>query len=102
AVATEIEPLAAARATLEDIAAFLRDYVGDLEANPARLEEIEDRQALIDRLKRKYESSVEAIMAYAAETRQSLASLEHADERREAVREDLVKAVAEYRKAAEA
>ena len=73
-----------------------------LEANPARLEEIEDRLALIDRLKRKYGSSVEAMLAYAAETRQNLASLEHADERREAVRKDLAKAAAEYRKAAEA
>jgi len=102
AVAPEIEPLAAARATLEDIAAFLRDYVGKLEANPARLEEIEDRLALIDRLKRKYGSSVEAILEYAAETRRNLASLEHADERREAVRKDLATAAAEYRKAAEA
>ena len=102
AVAPEIEPLAAARATLEDIAAFLRDYVGKLEANPARLEEIEDRLALIDRLKRKYGSSVEAILEYAVETRRNLSSLEHADERREAVRRDLAKAAAEYRKAAEA
>ena len=98
----EIEPLAAARATLEDIAAFLRNYVGKLEANPARLEEIEDRLALIDRLKRKYGSSLEEILAYAAEVRRNLASLEHADERREAVRKDLAKAAAEYRKAAEA
>ncbi len=102
AVAPEIEPLAAARATLEDIAAFLRNYVGKLEANPARLEEIEDRLALIDRLKRKYGSSVEAILAYAGEVRQNLAGLEHADERREAVRKDLAKAAAEYRKVAEA
>jgi DNA repair protein RecN (Recombination protein N) len=101
-VAPEIEPLAAARATLEDIAAFLRNYVGKLEANPERLEEIEDRLALIGRLKRKYGSSVEAILAYAAEVRQNLASLEHADERREAVRKELAKAAAEYRKAAEA
>jgi DNA repair protein RecN (Recombination protein N) len=98
---TEIEPLAAARATLEDIAAFLRDYVDGLEANPARLEEIGDRLALIDRLKRKYGSTVEAVLAYADETRKSLASLEHADERREAVRRDLAKAGAEYRKAAD-
>ena len=101
-VAAQIEPLAAARVTLEDIAAFLRDYVGKLEANPARLEEIEDRLALIDRLKRKYGSNVEAILAYAVETRRSLANLEHADERREAVRKDLAKVAAEYRKAAEA
>ncbi len=101
-IAAEIEPLAAARATLEDIAAFLRNYVGKLEANPARLEEIEDRLALIDRLKRKYGSSLEEILAYAAEVRRNLASLEHADERREAVRKDLAKASGEYRKAAEA
>ena len=101
-LAPEIEPLAAARVTLEDLAAFLRNYLGKLEANPERLGEIEDRLALIDRLKRKYGSSVEAILAYAAETRRNLASLEHADERREAVRKDLTKAAAEYRKAAEA
>jgi DNA repair protein RecN (Recombination protein N) len=101
-VAPQIEPLAAARATLEDIAAFLRDYVEKLEANPARLEEIEDRLALIDRLKRKYGSSVEAILAYAEETRRNLANLEHADERREVVRKELAKAAAKYRKAAEA
>ena len=101
-IAAEIEPLAAARATLEDIAAFLRNYVGKLEANPARLEEIEDRLALIDRMKRKYGSTLEEILAYAAEVRRNLASLEHADERREAVRKDLAKASGEYRKAAEA
>jgi len=100
-VTPEIEPLAAARATLEEVAAFLRDYVGNLEANPARLDEIEDRLALIDRLKRKYGSSVEAILAYAEQTRRNLAGLEHADERREAVRKDLARAASEYRKAAE-
>ncbi len=98
----QIESLASARAALEDIAAFLRDYAGKLEANPARLEEIEDRLALIDRLKRKYGSSVEAILAYAAEARQKLAGLEHADERREIVRKDLARAAADYRQAAEA
>jgi DNA repair protein RecN (Recombination protein N) len=101
-VAPEIEPLAAARAALEDLAAFLRDYVEKLEANPARLEEIEDRLALIDRLKRKYGSSVEEILAYAHETRRKLASLEHADERRESVRKDLAQAASAYRRAAEA
>jgi len=101
-ITPEVEPLASARAMLEDVAAFLRNYVGKLEANPARLEEIEDRLALIDRLKRKYGTSLEDILAYAAEVKQNLLSLEHADERREVVRKDLAKAAAEYRKAAEA
>jgi DNA repair protein RecN (Recombination protein N) len=102
AIEPQLESLAAARATLEDIAAFLRDYLEKLEADPQRLEEIEDRLALIDRLKRKYGASVEAILAYAAETRERLASLEHADERREVVRKELAQAAGEYRKAAEA
>jgi len=100
-VAPEIEPLAGVRATLEDMAAFLRNYVEKLEANPVRLEEIEERLALIDRLKRKYGTSVEEILAYGGEVRQKLASLEHADERREALQKDLAKASSEYRKAAE-
>jgi DNA repair protein RecN (Recombination protein N) len=102
AIEHQLEPLATARASLEDIAAFLRDYLGKLEANPQRLEEIEDRLALIDRLKRKYGDTVEAILAYALETRRRLAGLEHADERREVVRKELEKASDEYRKAAEA
>lgn len=102
AVAAQIEPLASARAMLEDVAAFLRDYLGKLEANPGRLEEIEERLALIDRLKRKYGSSVQAILDYAADVRQKLGGLEHADERRETVRKELARAAAEYGKAAEA
>ena len=101
-VAAEVEPLAAARVGLEDVAAFLRNYLGKLEANPGRLEEIEDRLALIDRLKRKYGASVEEIVTYASQVRQDLANLEHADERREAARKDLAKAASEYRNAADA
>ena len=100
AIEPQLEPLAAARATLEDLAVFLRDYVANLEANPQRLEEIEDRLALLDRLKRKYGDSVEALLAYARETHQRLDSLEHADERREAVRRDLASASVDYRQAA--
>jgi DNA repair protein RecN (Recombination protein N) len=102
AIELYLEPLASARATLEDTATFLRDYLGKLEANPQRLEEIEDRLALIDRLKRKYGHTIDAILAYGAETRQQLSKLEHADERREVVQRELEHAAGEYRRAAEA
>lgn len=102
AVSADVEPLAGARATLEDIAAYLRHYVDKLEANPARLDEIEDRLALIDRLKRKYGNTVQAILAYGDEVRAKLSALENSDERREALKRDLDKAAAEYRQAAEA
>lgn len=91
-----LEPLAATRASLEDFAFFLREYLGKLEANPRRLEEVEDRLALIDRLKRKYGSSIEAMLAYREEARGRLNGLEHADERRDEVQRELEKAVAEY------
>ncbi len=102
AVEPYLEPLAGARATLEDAADFLRAYLGKLEANPQRLEEIEDRLALLDRLKRKYGQTIEEILAYAEKTRQDLARIAHADERREAIQRELEQVSGDYRQAAEA
>ncbi len=42
------------KAQLEDLALTLRDYQQRLDASPARLQEVEDRLALIERLKRKH------------------------------------------------
>jgi DNA repair protein RecN (Recombination protein N) len=94
------EPLAGARATLDDLAYFLRDYLGKLQANPERLAEIEERLARIDRLKRKYGKTIEEILAYGDDIQQQLSKLEHADERRGEVARELEKASADYRKAA--
>jgi DNA repair protein RecN (Recombination protein N) len=102
AVEPVLESLAGARASLEDAADFLRNYLGRLEANPQRLEEIEDRLALLDRLKRKYGQTLEEILAYGEKTRLELAKMEHADERREAIQRELEKATGDYGKAAEA
>jgi len=102
AAAAYLEPLAGTRASLEDLALFLRDYLGRLQANPHRLEELEDRLALIDRLKRKYGKTIEEILAYRDQVRGQLATLEHADERREVVRRELAKASAEYQRTARA
>jgi DNA repair protein RecN (Recombination protein N) len=102
AVEPYLEPLAGARATLEDAANFLSHYLGKLEANPQRLEGIEDRLALLDRLKRKYGQTLEEILAYGEKTRQELAKMEHADERREVLQRELEKVAGDFRKAAEA
>jgi len=90
------EPLASAQAALEDLAFFLRGYLERLEANPHRLEELEDRLALIDRLKRKYGKTIEEITAYLERTRSQLAGLDHADERRAEVQQELEKVEANY------
>ena len=97
-----LEPLASARATLEDLAFFLRNYLSKLEANPERLEQIEDRLAQLDRLKRKYGKTIEEIRAYLEHSRQQLAKLEHADERREELAREFDQASKAYRKAAQA
>jgi len=102
AVESYLEPLAGTRASLEDLAFFLRDYLGKLQANPRRLEELEDRLALIDRLKRKYGKTIEEVLTYRERIQQQLASLEHADERRTEVARKLEKVAAEYREAARA
>jgi DNA repair protein RecN (Recombination protein N) len=72
----------------------LRDYLGGLEANPGRLDEIEGRLAAIDKAKRKYGASVEEVLAYLAQIVQNIDGVEHAGERMEALR-------AEHRKVRE-
>ncbi len=66
----------------DDASYLLRDYVGKLEADPARLDEVESRLASIDKLKRKYGATVEEILAFLGEVTSHLASAEDASERR--------------------
>lgn len=42
------------KSRLEDLAFFLRGYAAELDASPARLQEVEDRLAALERLKRKH------------------------------------------------
>jgi DNA repair protein RecN (Recombination protein N) len=58
------QQLAAVRATVGDIGASLRDYAEAINASPERLAEIEDRLALIDRLKRKYGKTIAEVIAF--------------------------------------
>ncbi len=52
------------RAQLDDLALFLRDYRDSLDVSPGRLDEIESRLALIDRLRRKYGATVAEVLAF--------------------------------------
>jgi DNA repair protein RecN (Recombination protein N) len=75
------EHLRAAALSLEEASYALRDYLGRLEANPARLEEIEARLAAIDRLKRKYGQTLDDVLRFLEDVRSRLAAVEHAGER---------------------
>ena len=47
---------------LEDLAFFLRRYADGVEASPTRLQEVEDRLALLERLKRKYGPTLDDVI----------------------------------------
>jgi DNA repair protein RecN (Recombination protein N) len=94
------EHLKAADLGLQEVAYGLRDYIGRLEANPARLEEVETRLAAIDRLKRKYGQSIAEILAFLDEVRQQISTVEHAGEHMETLRKERKRLAAEYEKLA--
>src|SRR5208337_1905043 len=96
------QQLNSARATLSDVAASLRDYAEGINASPERLAEIEDRLALLDRLKRKYGKTVAEVIAFGEDVARKLSEVEDRDEILKALRADLGQAAAEYRKAAAA
>src|SRR5688572_1310923 len=52
------------KAQLEDLAFTLRNVVDGLDASPGRLQQVEDRLALIERLKRKHGGSLDAAIAH--------------------------------------
>jgi DNA repair protein RecN (Recombination protein N) len=70
-----VEARAAIKAQLEDLAFQLRDYQEDLQVSPARLDEVETRLALIERLKRKYGSTLAEVIAFGGECRSELDAL---------------------------
>jgi len=51
------------KSELEDLAFTLRDYAEGIDASPARLEQVEDRLALLERLKRKHGPTLDEVMA---------------------------------------
>src|SRR6185295_9476038 len=59
-----LEAKTTVRAHLDDLALFLRDYREGLQVSPGRLDEIESRLALIERLKRRYGATVEEVLAF--------------------------------------
>ena len=69
------------KSQLEDLAGFLRSYADGIEASPARLQQIEERLALLERLKRKYGPALVDVVARRDALRRELADLEGGDDR---------------------
>jgi len=96
------QQLASTRATVGDLSASLRDYAEGINASPERLAEIEDRLALLDRLKRKYGKTIAEVVAFAEDVTRKLAEVEDRDEILKTLRAELASASAAYCAAASA
>ena len=68
-------------AQLTEINRDLRGYLDEIEFNPRRLEQVENRLELIHQMKRKYGGSVESALEYAKNTRAQLENIANAGER---------------------
>jgi len=95
-----LSTLEGARITVEDIGSNLRDYAASIDASPERLAEIEDRLALLDKLKRKYGPALENVISYGQDAARKISEVENRDEVLAELRQTLAKASAEYLKAA--
>lgn len=71
------DALESARRQVQEAAADLRRYSGNLSINPQELRQIEERLHLVSRLKRKYGGTVDAAIVHLETARRELDSLTH-------------------------
>ena len=93
--------LESAKAAIEDVSATARDYADGIDASPERLAEVEDRLALIDRLKRKYGSTADEVIAYGEDVARKLDELENREDVVRELKKQLEAAAVEYLSAAQ-
>lgn len=78
---TYVDARDAVKSQLEDLAYFLRSYASGIDASPARLQEIEDRLAALERLKKKHGPALQDVIATGERLRGDLHDLETSTER---------------------
>ena len=88
--------LESARITVEDVATTLRDFADGMDASPERLVEVEDRLAILDKLRRKYGKTLDGVLAFQKDIADKLNEIENKDELLAALRKELVGAAAKY------
>lgn len=86
---------------LVDEAAYaLRDYVGRLESDPARLEDVETRLEALDRVKRKYGQTLAQVLAFRDDVARRADEIENASEHRSALEKQRAELGEQYEQAA--
>jgi DNA repair protein RecN (Recombination protein N) len=95
------QQLAAAKVAVEDVSAEVRDFAEKVQARPERLEDIEDRLAALDRLKRKYGAGLGEVIRFGEDAARRLAEVENRDALLAELRVQQERDAAEYVHAAE-
>jgi DNA repair protein RecN (Recombination protein N) len=83
------ENLIQASLELEDLAFSLRDYFGSMHPDPGRLDEIEQRLHLLQRLKRKYGPTLEEVLSFADRAAGELSGLDTIDDQEAELKEQM-------------
>lgn len=84
--------------SLNDLSLSLHTYQENIEFNPKRLDQVEERLSLIHNLTRKYGSSIEDVLKFAEQAQKELDSITNAGERLEELafeEEELIKLLAQ-------
>ena len=108
--AAQLDPaLAAAAGQLLDLYYNAKDVAADLigrldayDTNDAELDEVEQRLDLLYRLKRKYGSTVEDVIAFGQKAREELDNIQHSQQRHDALQAEKLRLYAKAREKAEA
>ncbi|MCY4525558.1 MAG: DNA repair protein RecN, partial [Anaerolineaceae bacterium] len=87
---------------VQELAGALQDYGGQVEHNPQRLAEVEQRLEAINTLRRRFGASIEAVLAHADEARARLDALEHNEEQLQACQAQEARLLADLGQAAAA
>lgn len=107
--AAQLDPaLTAAAGQLLDLYYNAKDVAADLigrldayDTNDAELDEVEQRLDLLYRLKRKYGSTVEDVIAFGQKAREDLDSIQHSQQRYDALQTEKLRLYAKAREKAE-
>lgn len=83
------EQAAALQSEASDLSVRVARALDASESDPAQLETINARLDVLDRLKRKYGGTIESVLHSAQDFRETVASVEHRDERRLEITRDL-------------
>ena len=89
------------KSQLEDLAYFLREYASSIEASPERLEDVEARLVQIERLKKKYGTTLAEVQVRATALADELRDAEQAPERAAALEAELERGRTAYLAAAQ-